>query len=170
MIIDFLAKFGSAGTIGVGFLGIYVALRNQHRQLNAQMLIEFSKRFQDLLRLFPKEAWLANRNPSRPMPPSSQELTECTLYAMQLIADVYHLRKVGYISKRVWIVWERQIRQTLAGPIFQREWQGISAEFAYSADFISYIDKLMREGESGERIIVQRMRRSHTITESTAGK
>jgi hypothetical protein len=153
-MIDLLAKLGNAGTVAVGSLGLYVALRNQHRQLNAQMLIEFSKRFQEMLRLFPREAWLANRNPSIPMPPSSQELADCTRYAMQLVADVYHLRKIGYISKRTWNVWERQIRQTLAGPVFKREWQGVSAEFAYSADFVRYIDKVMNDEKSRERIMV----------------
>jgi hypothetical protein len=145
VIIDLLAQFGSAGTIAVGSLGIYVALRNQHRQLNAHTFIEFSKRFQELLRLFPTEAWLANRDPSKPMPPSSQELTDCTLYAMQLIADVYHLRSAGYLSKRVWKLWEREIRKTLTGPVFQREWQGVSAEFTHSPDFVGYIDNVMRE-------------------------
>jgi hypothetical protein len=151
MMIDFLAKLGNTGTIAIGSLGIYVALRNQHRQQNAQMAIEFSKRFQDMLRLFPKEAWLANRNPSMLMPPTSQELTDCIRYAMELIADVYYLRKIGYISKRVWNVWERQIRQTLAGQVFQREWKEVSTEFAYSADFVSYIDSLIGKEESGER-------------------
>ena len=145
VIIDVLAKLGSAGTIAVGSVGIYVALRNQHRQLNAHTFIEFSKRFQELLRLFPTEAWLANRDPSKPMPPSSQELTDCTLYAMQLIADVYHLRNAGYLSKRVWKLWEREIRKTLTGPIFQREWQAISVEFAHSADFVRYINRVMGE-------------------------
>jgi hypothetical protein len=38
------------GTLIVGSVGIYVALVNQRRQLNAQMFIEFSGRFQELLR------------------------------------------------------------------------------------------------------------------------
>ena len=146
MIIEVFTQLGTAGTIAVGSLGIYVALRNQHRQLNAQMFIEFSGRFQELLRLFPTEAWLANRNPSKPLPPSSQELTDCTLYAMQFIADVYHLHKGGYISKSVWRVWEREIRKTLTGPVFQREWQGVAAEFAHSQDFVNYINAVMCSG------------------------
>jgi hypothetical protein len=56
--------------------------------------------------MFPTEAWLANRNPSAPLPQSSQEITECTLYCIQLIADVYHLRQGGYISHRLWSAWE----------------------------------------------------------------
>jgi hypothetical protein len=49
--------------------------------LNVQMFIEFSGRFQNILRLFPTQAWLANRNPSQPLPPSSQEFTDCTCTA-----------------------------------------------------------------------------------------
>jgi len=144
VIIDILTQFGNAGTIAIGSLGIYVALRNQHRQLNAQMFIEFSGRFQELLRLFPTEAWLANRNPSKALPPPSQELTDCTLYAMQFIADVYHLHKGGYISRGAWKVWEREIRKTLSGPVFKREWPVVSVEFAHSGDFVDYIDEVMR--------------------------
>jgi hypothetical protein len=144
MAAEVLVQIGQVGTIVIGSIGICVALVNQRRQLNAQMFIEFSGRFQDLLHLFPTEAWLANRNPSQPLPPPSQELTDCTLYCLQLIADVYYLHKGGYISKSLWMLWEREVKHTLQGPLFQREWAGVSAEFSHNPDFIQYIDTLMR--------------------------
>jgi hypothetical protein len=124
MPADVLVQLGQVGTLIIGSVGICVALVNQRRQLNAQMFIEFSGRFQDILRLFPTEAWLANRNPSQPLPPSSQELTDCTLYCIQFIADAYHLHKGRYISHNLWLLWEREIARTLTGPVFQREWGG----------------------------------------------
>lgn len=127
----------------IGTVGIWVALLNQRRQLNAQMFIEFSARFQELLRLFPTDAWLANLNPSRPMPPQSQDVRDCTLYCVQLVADVYHLHQAGYITKRLWLLWEREIKRTLTGPVFQREWEGISAEFTNNPGFFDYISKLI---------------------------
>jgi hypothetical protein len=143
MLLDNLVQLGQVGTIVIGSLGLFVALRNQRRQLNAQMFIEFSGRFQKLFRLFPTEAWLANRNPSRPLPPPSQELTDCTLYCIQFVADVYILHKVGYISNNLWILWEREIKQTLQGPLFRREWKGVEAEFAHNPEFLQYINMLM---------------------------
>jgi hypothetical protein len=134
------------GTLIVGSVGICVALVNQRRRLNAQMFIEFSGRFQELLRLFPTDAWLANLNPSQPLPPTSQEVTDCTLYCIQFIADVYHLHKGGYISKSLWKLWEREIKRTLTGPVFRREWDGVETEFAHNRDFLRYIDELMRLG------------------------
>ena len=70
-----LVQIGQVGTLIIGSVGICVALLNQRRQLNAQMFIEFSRRFQELLRMFPTEAWLANRTPHQPLPAPSQELT-----------------------------------------------------------------------------------------------
>jgi len=144
MQADIWVQLGQLGTLVIGSVGICVALVNQRRQLNAQMFIEFSGRFQELLRLFPTEAWLANRNPSQPLPPRSQELTDCTLYCIQFIADVYQLHKTGYISKRLWMLWEREIKQTLTGPVVQREWERVSVEFAHNDDFLKYINTLMR--------------------------
>jgi hypothetical protein len=137
-------QIGQAGTLVLGGLYIWVALRNQRRQLNAQMFIEFSGRFQELLRLFPTEAWLANRNPSQPLPSSSQEVTACTLYCIQFLSDIYHLHRGGYIPKNLWVLWEREIKHTLAGPVFQREWERVEAEFAHNRDFFHYVDTLIR--------------------------
>jgi hypothetical protein len=129
------------GAVLVGGVGIAVALVNQRRQLNAQMFIEFSKRFEELLRLFPTEAWLANRKSGQELPPSSKEITECVLYCLQFVADVYHLHEAGYISNRLWKLWEREIRRTLKGPLFVREWNAVAEEFSHDKEFLDYMGR-----------------------------
>ena len=147
MAAEFLGQLGSAGTIAIGVIGIFVALRYQHRQLNAKMYIEFSGRFQELLRSFPTDAWLANADPSQPMPAPTREVTECTLYVIQFLADIYYLHKRGYLSANLWKLWERAIKQTLAGRVFRREWETLSTEFVYSPDFVDYIKTTMHSTE-----------------------
>jgi len=71
------------------------------------------------------------------------QLTDCTLYTIQFIAGVYHLHEGGYISKPLWMLWEREIENTLRGPLFQREWGGVAAEFANNRDFPQYINTLV---------------------------
>jgi len=142
---DIFGELGQVGPIVLGSVGIWVALLNQRRQLNVQMFVEFSGRFQKILREFPTEAWLANRNPSQPLPPPSRELTDCTLYCMQFIADAYYLHQNGYISKKIWKIWEREIRRTLTGPLFLREWQNVSLEFSHVPQFLKYIDSIMSD-------------------------
>jgi hypothetical protein len=143
MFANLVAGLASGGTIAIGAVGIFVALRNQHRQLNAQMYVEFSGRFQELLRWFPTDAWLANADPSQPIPAPTKEVTECTLYAIQFISDIYYLHEGGYLSANLWKLWDRAIRKTLAGRVFRREWETLSAEFVYSPDFVDYINKTM---------------------------
>jgi len=58
MFANLVAGLASGATIAIGAVGILVALRNQHRQLNAQMYVEFSGRFQQLLRFFPPKLGL----------------------------------------------------------------------------------------------------------------
>jgi hypothetical protein len=146
---DVLVQLGQVGTLVIGSMGIWVALATQRRQLNAQMFMEVSGRFQELLRLFPTEAWLANRNPSQPLPPSSQELTDCTLYCIQFVADVYYLHEGGYISKHMWSIWEREIKRTLSGPLFEREWERVKIEFSHDTDFIRYLHTLVQNKRPG---------------------
>jgi hypothetical protein len=141
---DVLVQCSQVGTLVLGSLGVWVAMINQRRQLNAQMFITISGRFQELLRLFPTEAWLANRNVSQPVPPRSHEITDCTLYCFQLIADVYHLRQGGFISDKLWNAWEREIKHTLAGRIFRREWEWLEFEFSHNDEFLNYINELMK--------------------------
>ena len=141
---DVIVQSSQIGTLLLGCVGVWVAMFNQRKQLNAQMFIEVSGRFQELLRLFPTEAWLANRNFSQPLPPPTQEITDCTLYCLQLVADVYHLHKSGYISRALWSAWEREIKHILDGRIFRREWEGLAVEFAHNEAFLHYINGLMQ--------------------------
>ena len=50
---------------------------NKLHGLNAQVF-EFQKRFQELLRLFPTETWLADRDLFKPYAAVRQELSDCT--------------------------------------------------------------------------------------------
>src|ERR1700735_611367 len=104
--LDVLVQCSQVGTLILGSLGVWIAMINQRRQLNAQMFITISGRFQELLRLFPTAAWRANRKANQPFPPRSRKFTDCTLYCLQLIADVYHLRHTRYISNKLWNAWE----------------------------------------------------------------
>jgi hypothetical protein len=148
---DIAMQLGQLGTLLIACLAIGVALTNQQRQINAQMFIEVSRRFQELLRMFPTDAWLANRNPAQEMPPSSQEIRDCTLYAMQLVSSVYYLHRHGFVSKRLWMLWELEIKHTITGPVFRREWRTLEAEFAYDGDFLQYVNAFTQGAEHGQQ-------------------
>jgi len=70
-------------------------------------------------------------------------LTDCTLYCLSLILEVYQLHRAGYITKNLWRLWEPEIKHTLTGPVFKREWKRLAAEFTHHPDFLQYINTLM---------------------------
>ena len=49
----------------------------------------------------------------------------------------------GRARSDLWLLWEREIKHALTGPVFRREWEGISAEFANNRDFFRYISTLI---------------------------
>ena len=77
------------------------------------------------------------------MPPQQPRRERLHTVLHPIIADVYHLHQAGYITKRLWLLWEREIRHTITGPVFRREWQEISAEFTNNPDFFRYISTLI---------------------------
>ena len=81
-------------------------------------------------------------SPGQPLPPSSPELRDCTLYCIQFVADGYYLHKGRFISTSLWRLWEREIKRTLGGPLFSREWENVKAEFAHDPQFSHYISCL----------------------------
>ena len=40
------------------------------------------------------------------------------------------------------LLWEREIKRTLRGPLFEREWERVASEFSHDRGFIQYINTL----------------------------
>jgi hypothetical protein len=79
------------------------------------------------------------------MPPSSQELTECVMYCSHYVADVYYLHRGGYVSVRLWRLWEREIKRTLMGPVFKRELDGVATQFYIDSEFLQYLRSMAQD-------------------------
>jgi hypothetical protein len=144
MTTDTFLQVAQLGTILIGSLGIAVAMRSHRRQLNAQMFIEFSSRFQHVVRLLPAEAWIADGH--RPIPPPSPELTTHCLQLFHLVANLYHLHKQGYISRDLWRPAQLGIKRILEHQLFQREWFSVEPAFSHVPEYCRYVRRLISDG------------------------
>ena len=143
-------------------MAVGMAVRSHRRQLNAQMFIEFSARFQDVIRGMPSCVW---RKPDgEPPPPPSEELTKCSMRAFHVLADLYHLHKGGYISPDLWKPWHQGIRRTLQNPILQREWIAVEEAFAHVPDYCRYIHRVIEEGRTSRHHSHHHFLRSFMVT------
>jgi len=137
-------------TILIGFLGVGVSLRSHRRQMYAQMYIEFSSRFHNVLRMLPAAAW-TNSADGGELPPRHEELTKTCMQCFHIIGDLYRLHRAGYITPELWKPWQRGIRRAMQRPILQREWQLIEGSFDHDPELCCYIRRMIGRNSATER-------------------
>jgi hypothetical protein len=110
-------------------------------QMNAQLFLEFTKRYDEILQSFPRTARSARFNLEGPPPGESEELTLSILQYLNLCSEEFYLYKKGWLDEKVWKIWEEELVRTLRAPLLMREWKKLAREFnAYSA-FRDYVDR-----------------------------
>jgi hypothetical protein len=132
-------------TIVIGFLGVAVSMRSHRRQMHAQMFIEFSARFHEVVRALPAQAWIPDEAGAETLPPRSEELTKASLQCFHIVAALFHLHKGGFISPELWQPWQRGIRRTMQGRLLQREWAALEKVFDHVPDFCRYMRGMSHE-------------------------
>jgi len=132
-------------TIVIGFLGVAVTLRGHRRQMHAQMYIEFSARFYNMLRTLPAQIWAEQTAEGEAIPPRHEELTKSCLQSFHIIADLYHLHRGGFIAADLWRPWQHAIRRAMHRPVLQREWLAIEHIFDHDPELRHYIRGLMAD-------------------------
>jgi len=140
------------GTIVVGFLGVAVTLRSHRRQMHAQMFIEFSSRFHEVLRAMPAHIWAGHGDEEAKIPARSEELTRSCMQCFHLVAALYFLHKGGYISRDLWKPWQSGIRRTMQGPLLQREWFALEGAFNHTPEFSRYMHGMIKGNAHGTRM------------------
>src|SRR5436190_21365241 len=88
----------------VGFLKVFNTINNYRRQMNVQILMKYTERYEHILDKFPEDA-LAARFDARVLPPQSPQLRLCVLKYLNLCAEEYYLTRRGYLSESLWRIW-----------------------------------------------------------------
>jgi hypothetical protein len=127
--------------LGAFIWGI-VSYRNQ---IHAQLFLEFTKRFEEVMQSFPKNAWSARLDIDGTLPTKSKELSLSVLRYLNLCGEEYYLYKKGWMNKGIWKIWEAELIRTLQTPLFIREWKNLSREFEAYPAFKEYVDKIQKD-------------------------
>jgi hypothetical protein len=125
--------------------GIVVAIRVYRRQCNVQVFLEYTKRYAEIMNMFPVEGRKARLDIFAEAPPKSDELSLAVLRYLNLCSEEFHLCKEKYLSKDVWKIWEAELRRTLASTLVRREWTRLREEFQSYPEFVKYVDKAQAE-------------------------
>jgi hypothetical protein len=131
-------QLAQLSTILIGFLGVGVTLRNHRRQMHAQMFIEFSSRFHEVLRALPLQTMITDPAVES-MPPRSESLTKSCLQCFHVIAEIHHLHRSGYIPQDLWRPCQRVIKRSMQSSLIRREWQNLEPAFEHNPELCRFI-------------------------------
>jgi hypothetical protein len=135
----------------LGFLGLINTINSYRRQMNVQILMKYTERYENILGQFPKGA-LAARFDTKVLPPESPELTLCVLKYLNLCSEEFYLTRHGYLSGSLWRIWEGDLKRIIGSPLLQREWPSLRTEFLSHQDFLEYVERVQAENRTSDAI------------------
>lgn len=110
--------------------------------MNAQLFLEYTKRYDDILQSFPKEYREGKFSEESELPEQSDNLTRCVLRYLNLCSEEFYLWRRGYLSRDIWNIWRDEIERTISSPLFRREWTTLQGEFKAFGEFGIYVNKI----------------------------
>jgi hypothetical protein len=145
MTSDQISAYATLLIVFFTAVSLVVGIVIYYRQSNAQVFLEYTKRYSDIMNRFPAEGLKARLNLLAKLPEKSDELSLAVLRYLNLCSEEFYLCKQKYLSSRVWGIWEAELKRTLSSPLFVREWAELREEFRSYPEFLEYVDRVQRE-------------------------
>jgi hypothetical protein len=116
MDLNLLIQIATFISILVGIFAFLFGIASYKKQMNAQVFLQYTERYEEIMKSFPKDAWSARYNSDKALPKESDELTICVLRYLNLSSEEFYLYKDKYLSKKVWGIWADELIRTLRPP------------------------------------------------------
>jgi hypothetical protein len=139
--IPVISAMIAAGSLMIGVVTFRREVKKHQDQRNAQLFLEFTKRFEEVMQSFPKNAWPARLDIEKPPPPRSKALSLSVLRYLNLCSEEFYLCEKGWLHMDIWKIWEDELLRTLQTPLFVREWQHLCREFESYPEFKEYVEE-----------------------------
>ena len=135
-IADWIAALSTVLTVASIGAGIWV----YWRQMNAQLFLEFTKRYDEVmipLRSAGIHADLASEDST-----DNADFDQVLLRYLNLCSEEFYLYRNHFMSKRIWRIWEAEISRTVRSGNVLSRWATLKAEFVSFPAFVACIDSL----------------------------
>jgi hypothetical protein len=138
-MIALVLKFVTLATVIVGAIAVYTAIRNNSRQMAANIFLNYSDRVRVL----------GLRNMRRS--PDAQTVLE----SIYIMFEFYELRRRGYVAWSIWSIWEADMSDLLSSPAYRKQWHLLRDRFANHPHFLAWVTRqqkgnLARDLDSAE--------------------
>lgn len=140
--MDTINVIGSIATaLGVAF-GVLV----YRRQMNAQLFLDYTKRFDELMRS--SDGTTTDFGAALESPAAVNAGAGHAALArryLNLCSEEFYLWRRGYLSTAIWAIWEREIVRTLRKPYLREWWKVGRRQFAAFKEFAEYVDAAQQD-------------------------
>jgi hypothetical protein len=140
-VLDDILKCVTAGSIVTGVIAVYIALRNNNRQIGAQIFLAYSDRIHRLRNSLPTDADIYQL-PEVITGEALEKARRAVITSYYLIFEFYSLRRRGYVANAIWSIWEADIARLLSTPAFQQEWPQVRRSFEGHHHFSRWVVEL----------------------------
>ena len=148
-IFNLIAQVATAISVIVAVISIRAATKVSRRQMNVQVLITYSERYERIMESFP-EGTFRLRFYDEQLPPESEQLTFSMLRYLNICSEEFYLWKAKYIDDQVWEVWEHELKRVLRSNLVMREWKKLKPEFLSHQEFLQFVEKVQGGASSSD--------------------
>lgn len=129
-MLEHLVNYVTLGSVCVAGLAAYIAVRNNSRQLGAQIFLAYSNRVREI-----RESIALNAGS-----------LEANLAATFLIFELFELKRRGYVERRIWTIWDQDIGELLRREDFRTHWLAIKPRLQHHTHFVSWVTAQLDDG------------------------
>ena len=143
--LNLLVQSATVLSVFVAAATIWASRQMNRRQMNMQVFTAYNDRYERLMSSFSKEMLRALYNEHAELPTDNEDITMCALRYLNLSSEEYHLWQEGYVERRVWELWEHEIKRVLRTPLMKREWQTrLKGQFAGHIAFAQFVETIQQ--------------------------
>jgi hypothetical protein len=119
----------------IALIALGVAASTFRRGAELQAFLVLTERYERIMAELPHEARTATE-----WDPELDPGDMIRLRYLNLCSEEFYLHKRGLLSRRVWQVWEGEIRVTLSTPPYVDAWHRLRDQFQSYPAFIRFVD------------------------------
>lgn len=139
--------------------------------MNAQLFLAFTERYETIMSQLPEDARIARAGGAGPLPPHWPGVFTVVLRYLNLCSEEYYLCKTGHLDKKLWSIWEKELKRTVRS-LVRPEWADLRSEFVSYPEFRDFIDEILEEPRKTPSYRPSRFLRTplHEVAHSTSGE
>ena len=143
-VLQFLVGIGTIISLIVAVVSLLMARKTFQRQMNAQVYLAYTDRFEKLVADCPDEfrSAMLSMKLSDTADKERSRVKACMIRYLNLCSEEFYLLKSGYLAREVWQTWQRELERTLRTRLYRSGWEDLQAEYESYPEFVAYVERV----------------------------